>query len=95
MTWPEQIKVSASADVHVDNYARDGAGNKEIESILKHLVKTNGRYDAILIMDHYGHEGRAVDDGVAFKDWGHVTAEKYFLKSPVLIAQNVIDAFTK
>ncbi len=95
LTWPEQIKVNVGSKIHVDNFAKDGAGNKEIESILNHLINAKYRYDAILIMDHYGHENRAADDGTAFKDWGRITSENFFLKSPELIVRYFRNIFNK
>ena len=53
LTWPEQLKKSNKTTVHVDNYAKDGFGNKEIEVILKDILKKKIKYDVILIMDHF------------------------------------------
>lgn len=90
-TWPEQLKGGENSDIHVDNFGKDGAGNKEIESILKHLISQGAKYDAILIMDHFSHEERKVSDKIAFSDWGKHSS-KLPLKTPELLFNALLDS---
>lgn len=83
-TFPEKLAAHYRADgvsVHVDNYGRDGAGNKEIEVLLSDMAAHGKHYDEIIIMDHWGHEDRA-----ATRENTYQYTSRWYAKGPVAFA---------
>lgn len=89
LSWSEQLRAHLPGEAHIDNFARNGTGNKEMESVLQELRRTGAHYRVVLIMDHFGHEERPVDDRIAFRDWARVAAEESLLKSPALLRRKL------
>ena len=83
----EQLRKQLGADiVHVDNYARDGASNKEAEFIMNHSHDIGRRYDIVLIMVHPAYH--KVDEETAFHYWGQWSSNG-MIKFPTLLRRRV------
>jgi hypothetical protein len=83
-TWAEQLRRELGPDiVHLDNYARDGAGGKQAKVIFDHLFEIGRHYDIILVMTQRGGRGGLEKDSLHY--WGNWSLAPGFLKFPNLL----------
>jgi hypothetical protein len=87
-TWPEQLR-SRLGRVHVDNYARDDAFQKEAARILRHVAVRGRGYDAILVMTHVDEKRRRDREREALHHWGGWAAKDGWVQADWLLVERL------
>ncbi|UOM36766.1 hypothetical protein [Acuticoccus sp. I52.16.1] len=87
-SWPELLKAQLCGAVHVDNFARDGAGPNDIAGLLKDLAARGRHYDVLTIMS-WMFPGERMPPGNPFHHWSAYDFGKAPFAAPVLFVRAI------
>lgn len=94
--WSEVlVRQFPAGSVHVENFARDGASNNEMEILLRHMAELGRHYDVAILMDHW----RRAPEPPSRKNTFHYSAQWYadsgLLHAPELIYERLNDQYLR